>query len=98
MILPDVNVLIYAHREESPNHEGYRAWLEELLGSGEPYGIADIVLSGFLRIVTHPKIFDPPTPLETALSFVQALRVRPTRFRSILKIATGRFSSGCATK
>jgi predicted nucleic acid-binding protein len=53
MLLLDVNVLVYAHREEIPRHTEYRSWLEELIASGEEFGVADLVLSGFLRIVTH---------------------------------------------
>ena len=53
MILPDVNVLVYAHREDSVDHIRYRQWLEAVVNSGQPYGISDQVLSGFLRVVTH---------------------------------------------
>ena len=52
MILPDVNVLVYAHREDAVDHTRYRQWLEEIIQSGQPYGISDHVLSGFLRVVT----------------------------------------------
>ena len=74
MKLLDVNVLVYAHREDAPRHTDYRAWLEQLLNGSEPFGVVDLVLSGFLRVVTHPKIFDPPTDRELALQFVQAIR------------------------
>ena len=60
MLLPDVNVLVYAHREDAPDHTQYRAWLEDLLNSDQAYGMAELVLSGFLRIVTHSRIFNPP--------------------------------------
>ena len=71
MILPDVNVLVYAHREESPNHFAYLRWLEGLLSSSEDFGISDLVLSGFIRIVTHPRVFAIlPVPLNQALTFV----------------------------
>jgi len=60
MILSDVNILVYAHREVAPDHERYKAWLGEALNGPEAYGVADIVLSGFLRIVTMPRVFDPP--------------------------------------
>jgi len=49
MILPDVNVLVYAHREDAVDHVRYRQWLEEIIQSGQPYGMNDQVLSGFLR-------------------------------------------------
>ncbi len=73
----DVNILVYAHRPESQRHEAYRAWLLEAREGSEPLGLIDVVLSGFLRIVTHPRIYREPTPLATALEFVEALRVGP---------------------
>lgn len=77
MLLIDVNVLVYAYREDSPDHTTIRTWLTELLDSEAPFGMADLVLSGFLRITTHPKIYQPPSPLNDALSFVDALRAQP---------------------
>lgn len=74
MILPDVNVLVYAHREDATGHEEYRAWLERTVAGPAAYGLSDLVLSGFLRVVTHPKVFKNPTPLPAALSFVHAIR------------------------
>jgi uncharacterized protein len=73
MQLPDVNVLIYAHREDSPEHDRYASWLRGLTESAEPFAVSDAVLASFLRIVTNPRIFDPPTPMETALAFCQRL-------------------------
>lgn len=73
MQLPDVNVLIYAHREDAPEHDRYAAWLRALAASDEPFALSEIVLAGFLRIVTNPRIFDPPTPMEAALAFCQRL-------------------------
>ena len=81
MELPDVNVLIYAHRAETVDHERYRGWLEGLSNGDAAFGVSDLVLSGFLRIVTHPKIFRPPTPLEDALAFVEAITSRPNCVR-----------------
>jgi len=77
MILPDVNVLVHAFRGDSPRHEEIRPWLDELVFSDSSFGLSDLVLSGFLRIVTHPRVFDPPTPLDDALSFVETLRDMP---------------------
>ena len=74
MKLLDVNLLVYAHREDAPRHSGYRAWLQQLLSGAERFGVADLVFSGFLRVVTHPRIFDPPTDPELALKFVQTIR------------------------
>lgn len=77
MILPDVNVLVYAHREDSVDHARYRQWLEEVIQSGEIFGVSDHVLSGFLRIVTHPRIFNPPSSILPALDFVRQVRNQP---------------------
>lgn len=79
MILPDVNVLIRTHREELPEHVRYRAWLEQAVDSDSAFGLSDLVLSGFIRVVTHPRIFLPPSPLPDALSFVNALADQPNR-------------------
>jgi toxin-antitoxin system PIN domain toxin len=76
VLLPDVNVLVYAHRRDAPDHEPYRSWLEKLLEGPEAYAVNDLVLKGFARIVTHPRIFDPPSTLDQALSFVTTVRGR----------------------
>lgn len=73
MQLPDVNVLIYAHREDAPEHDRYAAWLKTLTAADEPFAMSEVVLASFLRIVTNPKIFDPPTPMGTAIAFCQRL-------------------------
>lgn len=77
MLCVDVNVLVYAHRPESPNHDGYRTWLERARRGVEPLGVPGVVLSGFLRVVTHPRVFSEPTPLDVALEFTEALRGSP---------------------
>jgi toxin-antitoxin system PIN domain toxin len=77
MQLLDVNVLVYAHREDAPDHKRFRAWLERLIASNEAYALTALVLSGFLRIVTHPAIFTPPSPMTTALNFVEEVRSQP---------------------
>jgi predicted nucleic acid-binding protein len=55
----------------------YAAWLRDLIADQEPYGMSELVLSGFLRVVTHPRVFKHPTPLETALDFAELLRSQP---------------------
>ncbi|HWZ88330.1 MAG TPA: type II toxin-antitoxin system VapC family toxin [Polyangiaceae bacterium] len=76
MQLPDVNVLIYAHRLESPEHERYAAWLTELAQGPEPFALSELGASGFVRIVTNSRIWDEPTTTEDALDFIQRLRDR----------------------
>ena len=68
MILPDVNILVYTHRSDSPNHDQFREWLEAVLLSDSTFGVVDLVLSGFVRIVTHPRVFKEPSPLPDALA------------------------------
>jgi hypothetical protein len=77
MILPDVNILVYAHREDTQNHAAYRSWLENVINGDQAYGIADIVLSGFLRVVTHPRVFNPPSTIKQALTFANEVRNQP---------------------
>lgn len=57
MILPDVNVLVYAHREDTPHHRACRDWLESVVNADSVFGLSDLVAGGFVRIVTHPRIF-----------------------------------------
>lgn len=81
MQLVDVSVLVYAYREDAPGHDAYRTWVEGLLDSDRAYGISDLVLSGFLRIVTHRRVFNRPSPLHHAMSFVTQIRDQPHRVR-----------------
>src|SRR5262249_16074942 len=60
VILCDVNVFIYAHKRGAPGHERYHQWLIDTLNHDEPVAVSDIVLSSFIRIVTHQRVFDPP--------------------------------------
>ena len=77
MILPDVNILINAHRGEADNHERYKRWLVDVIRRDEAYAMSDLVLSAFLRIVTNPKVFARPTVLDDALTFVHQVRDQP---------------------
>ncbi|WP_369246923.1 type II toxin-antitoxin system VapC family toxin [Streptomyces sp. R41] len=77
MILCDVNVLAYAFREDSKDHEEYHGWLIERLRGDEPVGYSSVIDSGFLRIVTHQRIYQPPSDPETAFAFLQDMRSAP---------------------
>jgi len=77
MLLTDVNVLVYAYREDAADHRRFYEWLEDLVNGDEAYGASDLVFSGFLRIVTHPAIFSPPSPVLDALAFVEQVRNQP---------------------
>lgn len=74
MILCDVNIFVYAHREDAPGHRFYRKWLEEVLAGPKDFLITELVLSAFVRIVTHPRIFRPPSQLASALAFAEQIR------------------------
>jgi toxin-antitoxin system PIN domain toxin len=77
MQTPDVNVLVSAFRTDAPHHRLCRAWLEEALAAEEMLAISELVLSGVLRVLTHPKVFAPPTPLREALAYTRALQAHP---------------------
>lgn len=74
MILPDVNVLVGAFRTDAAHHAQLRAWLEAAVASVEDLGLTDAVLGGTVRVLTHPRVFDPPTALDVALAQVDSLR------------------------
>lgn len=51
MLLPDVNVLVYAHRADAPEHGRYADWLRRLATGSEPFGLSELGASGFVRVV-----------------------------------------------
>ncbi len=77
VILIDVNVLVYAKRQDSPDHAKFRKWLEESILSEPVFGVSEQVLSSVVRILTHPHIFREPTQLDEALQYVHSLREHP---------------------
>lgn len=64
----DTNVLIFAEITSSRHHDRARALLEELAEGGRPWAIPWPCIYEFLRVVTHPRVFHPPVPLERALA------------------------------
>ena len=74
---PDVNVLVSAFREDAVHHERCRRWLVEALSSRDRVGLFELVLSGVFRVLTHPRIFHPPTPGAAAIAFLDALLAQP---------------------
>jgi uncharacterized protein len=77
MLMPDVNILIYAHREDEKCHEAYAKWLKSLVDGAEPFALSVLVAVGFVRIVTNRRIYEDPTPLPVALAFVEQLTSHP---------------------
>ena len=78
---PDVNVLVSAFRTDSEHHALCREWLTEASAAREQLGLSELVLSGVLRVLTHPRIFHPPAPGGMALDFVDALLAQPAAER-----------------
>lgn len=77
MILPDVNMLVYAYRDDLPRHAESRAWLDATLNGDEPVALAPAVVSGFVRVVTSFRTLAEPTPLADALGAAEALVSHP---------------------
>jgi hypothetical protein len=73
VILPDVNVLLYAFRADSVDHARYRRWLDGLVNGDEAYGMSPQVLCSVVRIATHPRVYAVPSRLEDALAFAGVL-------------------------
>ncbi|HEX4051667.1 MAG TPA: TA system VapC family ribonuclease toxin [Steroidobacteraceae bacterium] len=77
---PDVNVLLAALREDHPHHDIARSWLLARLAaaaSGEGLTILPMVAADMLRVATHPKVFDPPTPPAMVLEFLEKMLAAP---------------------
>jgi toxin-antitoxin system PIN domain toxin len=77
VILCDVNVLIYAHKEGTDRHRDFHQWVTDVVNGDEPFGVSDQVLAGFLRIVTNRRVFERPSRLSEAFAFANALRDHP---------------------
>ena len=73
MDLPDVNVLIYAFRPETQRHALCKSWLEGLAESGAQFGISPLSLSAVARIVSNPRIYDPPSRVDEVFAFADSL-------------------------
>jgi toxin-antitoxin system PIN domain toxin len=78
LIAVDTNILVYAHREDSPFFRAARAALVSLAEGTALWAIPWPCLHEFLTLVTHPRIYVPPTPLARALDHIDALAESPT--------------------
>ncbi len=92
----DTNVLVYARREELPKHSEAVALLYELAEGDVPWGVPVFCVGEFLRVVTHLRLFNPPTPLAEAIGAINAILESPSvrlllpgqRFWTLLERAT----------
>ncbi len=78
MIAVDTNVLVYAHRAEMPLHARAAEGVAGLAEGRAAWAIPWPCIHEFLAVVTHPRIFDPPTPLQAAIDQVEAWMESPT--------------------
>ena len=77
MILPDLNVLLYAFRTDVPEHPKHKIWLEKVITDEQTFGISPQALASVLRIATQRRLFAQPSSLTEALSFASALLDHP---------------------
>ena len=69
MILPDINVLVYAFRKDVPQHAVCRSWLGGVVMSDARFGLSPVVLSAVVRITTNSRAFTTPSTIEEAFGF-----------------------------
>jgi predicted nucleic acid-binding protein len=98
MFLVDANVLVYAHRPDADDHSRCRDWLDGALDFGTSVAFSELILSSVVRIVTNPRIFGHPTPLDIALQYVDSLREDQTCVLVAPEASTGEFSRNCAAQ
>lgn len=77
MIVPDVNLLVYAYNQDASRHEAARSWWEGLMSGTRPVGLAWAVALGFIRVTTHPQILARPLPAAKACAHVRAWLAQP---------------------
>src|SRR5260370_19546262 len=77
MILPDVNVLIYAFRRDVAQHRVSRSWLAAIVSSDARFGLSPMVLSAVVRITTNSRAFLRPSPIDEAFGFCEDLLGQP---------------------
>jgi toxin-antitoxin system PIN domain toxin len=78
VIAVDTNILVYARRHEAPFHRRAKQLLEGLAEGERPWALAWPCVYEFLRVVTHPRVFDPPTGLDVALADLESLLESPS--------------------
>jgi uncharacterized protein len=77
VILPDVNILVNAFRSDSTDHDLCTEWLNQLVNGESRYGMSPQVLSGVIRVTTHPRIFARPSAIAEAIDFCEAVMSPP---------------------
>ena len=70
MIVPDVNLLLYAVVSAFPQHQATHAWWEETVNSSAEIGLTSPAIFGFIRIATNPRVLSPPLTVDAATGYV----------------------------
>jgi len=92
MIIPDANLLIYAHDEASPGHAKARSWWEAVLSGRDPVGIAWVVVLAVTRLLTHPSVCENPlSPAQVRRIVEHWLSFPHVRIIHLSENALGRF-------
>ena len=73
MLIPDINVLVYAARVQAPAHDRFLAWLDGALRETEPVALVAPVAAGVMRILTNPRVFAQPQQVDEAAGFLEAI-------------------------
>lgn len=77
MIIPDINLLVYAHNQDDERYDAARSWWDNLLKGEESIGIPLAVSVGFVRLATNPRVMSPPMTSEEAVSLVRNWLQKP---------------------
>jgi uncharacterized protein len=77
LIVPDVNLLLYAVVSAFPQHKAAHAWWEETINSPVEIGLASPAIFGFIRIATNPRVLSPPLTVDAATGYVSAWLGQP---------------------
>ena len=77
MIIPDLNLLLYAIDESSPQHESARTWLAAVLSGTETVAVPWAVLLGFVRLATNPRVFVNPLDVDDAMDIARGWLAQP---------------------
>jgi toxin-antitoxin system PIN domain toxin len=77
LILPDLNLILYAHNSDAPHHAAARSWWERILNDDVPVAIPWAVILGFIRLMTHRSVLTNPMPPRVALDHVRTWLAQP---------------------
>jgi hypothetical protein len=77
VILPDVNVLIYAFRKDAPEHATCNPWLTRVVAEDSRFGVSPLALGALVRITTHPRTYAQPSTLSETFTFCDYLLAQP---------------------